>query len=108
MVRAWTVSTASNRQAYASRVNEEIRTFHRQDREYEDWVEKYGGYVLTQSPTPPGYMLHDSECLHLGRDGDLSLHLTEKPRRWAKSRHALIGWTEREVGERPALCRTCM
>jgi hypothetical protein len=26
-------------------------------------------------------MLHDSECIHLGRDGDVTLQLTKRPRR---------------------------
>jgi hypothetical protein len=84
-----------------------IRVFHNDDKAYEEWVGRNGGYVLTISPGKPGYMLHDSECIHLSSD-DRAVHLTKKPRRWARFRRDLIAWTEDEVGERPKLCRTCM
>ena len=45
-----------------------IRTFaHGDDAAYEEWVGQHGGYVLTQRSSRSGeFMLHDSECLHLG------------------------------------------
>jgi hypothetical protein len=86
---------------------DEIRIFHNDDDGYEDWVTRHGGYVLTVSPGKPGYMLHDSECMHLARDST-DMHLTRKPRTWARYRRDLVEWTEAEVGERPKLCRSCM
>jgi len=86
---------------------EDIRVFHGDDKAYQDWVDRNGGYVLTVRDAG-GYMLHDSECGHLGRDGDLSLQLTKKQRRWAKSRHDLAAWVRQENGTDPLLCRSCM
>lgn len=85
----------------------EMKVFHNDDDVYEQWVYRNGGYVLTISPGGSGYMLHDSECLHLQKD-NTGMQLTKKPRRWAKYRRDLVEWVEQEVGQKPKLCRTCM
>ena len=88
-------------------VSEDIKVFHDDDAGYEDWVAQHGGYVLTESPRAPSYMLHDSDCRSLTRDPP-SIRLTEKPRRWAARRQTLTEWTEHETGNRPLLCSWCM
>jgi hypothetical protein len=85
---------------------EEPRVFHNDDQAYEGWVAQHGGYVLT-APRRGEYMLHDSKCPHLGRDGDAALNLTRKPRRWARQQATLVAWTRRAVGTEPLSCRTC-
>jgi hypothetical protein len=84
----------------------EIKIFHHDDDAYESWVGKNGGYVLTLR-SGGAYMLHDSDCMHLGRDTP-TLQLTNKPRRWARSRRTLADWAVTETGEKPLLCQTCM
>jgi hypothetical protein len=86
---------------------DEPMLFYEDDAAYEDWVDHHGGYVLTVRAGGE-YMLHDSECGHLGRDGDQTLELTKKPRRWAKDRRALAAWVETETGKKPLLCQSCM
>jgi hypothetical protein len=51
---------------------EEPRVFHNDDQAYEGWVAQHEGYVLT-APRRGEYMLHDSKCPHLSRDGDAAL-----------------------------------
>jgi hypothetical protein len=84
----------------------EIRVFHNDDAAYERFVEQFGGYVLTERQSG-GYMLHEAECGHLGRDGDVTLSLTKRPRRWARNKRLLIDWAA-EQGDRPQLCQSCM
>ncbi len=85
--------------------SEEIRIFHHDDQAYEEWVAQHGGYVLTKR-SGGEYMLHDSECTHLGKD-KAALRLTRKPRRWAARRGTLVAWTEQETGLKPQPCGTC-
>lgn len=85
-----------------------IRTFGKgEDAAYEEWVGRHGGYVLIERSGKSGeYMLHDSECPHLGLvPGTFSL--TRRPRRWARTRGALVDWAEQN-GAKPQLCQTCM
>ena len=84
----------------------EILLFHHQDDDYESWVGTHGGYVLTVR-TGGEHMLHDSDCSHLGREKP-TIRVTEKPRRWAKSRHTLSAWCLAEAGSKPLQCSTCM
>ena len=86
-------------------VSGDVITFHNDDDGYEQWVFRNDGYVLIQR-TGRSFMLHDSECSHLGKDNDINL--TAKPRRWAKTRRVLVAWTEAEVGEQPLKCSNCM
>jgi hypothetical protein len=86
--------------------SDEIKTFHENDAGYEAWVARRGGYVLTVRGAG-SYMVHISECGHLGRD-TVALRLTEKPRRWAQKRQTLIDWAVAEAGVGPAFCGTCM
>jgi hypothetical protein len=86
--------------------SEEIRVFHNDDAGYEAWVERYGGYVLTERPSG-GYMLHESECSHLGRGRDMTLVLTKRSRHWAKARRPLSEWAQAH-GDRPQLCQSCL
>ena len=85
---------------------EEIRLFHNDDQDYEEWVARHEGYVLT-APRRGEYMLHDSKCSHLAKD-KVALRLTRKPRRWARHQGALVAWTEQATGTKPLLCQTCM
>ncbi len=70
-------------------------------------MDTHGGYVLTTRPKGE-YMLHLSDCGHLGRDGDTAVQLTAKPRRWASRRRPLIEWTVAETGHQPAFCNSCL
>lgn len=85
----------------------EIATFAEDDAGYEAWTSKNGGYVLT-SPRSGVFMLHDCDCIHLQRDGDITLTLTKKPRLCSRSRRALATWAEGEAGQKPLLCQSCM
>lgn len=85
----------------------QIIVFHDDDAGYEEWVSRHGGYVLTRR-REAAYMLHHADCVHLGRDGDLSLKLTKRPRRWARERQPLIEWTQVETGSDPLRCQSCM
>ena len=84
---------------------EDTIVFHNDDDGYEDWGRRHNGYVLTIRSTG-GYMLHDCECTHLGKDTD-ELRITKKPRRCG-SRQDLVAWTEQETGSKPQFCQTCM
>ncbi len=86
-----------------------IQTFGKgDDTAYEAWVQKHGGYVLTErSPKEEGYMLHTADCTHLGlTTGRWSL--TGRPRRCSTMRRPLVDWAERESGTKPVLCQSCM
>ena len=83
-----------------------IRVFRHEDIAYEDWIARHGGYVLVQRH-PQEYMLHLSDCSHLGREHD-DIMLTEKPRRWAREGATLIKWTQEEIGSGPLRCQSCM
>ncbi len=86
-----------------------ICTFARGDDDaYEDWVRRYGGYVLTARGGPAAeYMLHNANCGHLelaaGRWA-----LTARPRRCAESRQPLVEWAKQETAAPPLLCQSCM
>lgn len=86
--------------------SEDMRTFHDDDEGYEAWVGQHGGYVLIDRGKN-GFMLHISECSHLGRE-TIAIRLTERPRRWAAKRQTLIDWAVSETGERPKYCSSCM
>jgi len=85
---------------------EDTIVFHNDDGGYEDWVRHHNGFVLTR-PDKDEFMLHDCDCLHLGRGGDKDLELTKKPRRCGK-RADLVDWARQETGRLPKFCRTCM
>jgi len=82
-----------------------VRCFYKDDLAYDQWVAEHAGYVLTR-PRRGEYMLHDSKCLHLGRD-KVAVRLTDKPRRWARQPGTLVAWAKQETGAEPLLCRTC-
>jgi hypothetical protein len=86
---------------------DDIKLFHNQDAEYEDWVAQHGGYVLTDYSRGPGFSLHTADCYHLGPYMDES-KTTKKPRRWAASAHPLREWAQQQTGERPTDCPACM
>jgi hypothetical protein len=87
-------------------MTDEPKLFQNDDAGYEDWVDHNGGYVLIVR-SGGDYMLHDSDCSHLGRDGDVTLELTKKPRHWAKDRRMLAAWAEAGTGRKPLLCQSC-
>ncbi len=86
-----------------------IRAFaHGDDADYLACVEQHGGYVLTQrSRRSDGFMLHEAHCSHLGLTPG-AWTLTTRPRRWARSREALVEWTNQQTGTPPVLCQSCM
>lgn len=88
-------------------VEAEVVTFADDDAGYEAWIDRNGGYVL-RSPRTNAFILHDSECRHLQRDGDVTLVLTRQPRHCSRSRQALAAWAKSQTGEAPLLCRSCM
>jgi len=88
----------------------DIKRFHNQDDDYEAWRASSGDHVMNLSTrrraSPPGYMLHVSDCGHLSNSkGDL--RVTRHPK-WCGTRHDLTEWAIRETGEPPLLCPNCM
>jgi hypothetical protein len=86
-------------------MSDEIKLFHHDDRGYDEWITQHEGYVLTASDRGE-YMLHTSDCFHLGRDKRARI-LTRKPRRWAKQEAPLIAWSEQKTGTAPLQCQSC-
>jgi len=82
-----------------------IKTFRDDDNGYQTWVQRHGGYVLTQR-SKGAYMLHHWECTHLGKDKSYR-SITRKPRRCG-DRRALVAWTQRSTGHQPQHCQTCL
>ena len=77
---------------------EDTIVFHDDDDGYEDWVRRHNGYVLT-TRAKGSYMLHDCECLHLGKDA-VHQELTKKPRRCG-NKQDLVAWTQQATGTDP-------
>ena len=88
---------------------DEIKLFHNQDDEYNQWVGSHGGYVLTPKTRGGGFSLHAADCYHLGPYRKPGAMTTRKPRRWAASAHSLRKWVREEGGgEEPWECLACM
>jgi hypothetical protein len=88
----------------------DIKTFHNQETEYVDWVNRHGGYVLTEYTRGPGLSLHAVGCKHLGpyEAGDRA-KTTKKKRRWASSAHPLRQLALEETrGIEVHECELCM
>ena len=85
----------------------EIRTFAEgEDAAYEDWIGQHGGWVLTErSGKSRKFMLHDPDCSHLSLGPNFKL--TNRPRRWALRRQALVEWAENS-GVTVQVCQDCM
>ena len=86
---------------------DDIKTFHRDDEGYLEWVATHSGYVLTERDGGK-YMLHEAECSHLEPFNIPGPELTRRPRRWAVRRQDLSEWAELNGGARPLLCQSCM
>ena len=84
--------------------DDRIRLFENDDVAYQEWVDSNWGYMLIQRG-PGEYMLHMSECSHLGGFGEVQL--TAKPRRWAPLKYDLIDWCRGATGAEPLECTTC-
>ncbi len=75
----------------------DITVFENDDEGYLLWVRRHNGYVLTERAAGE-YMLHDCDCLHLGRD-DESMRLTARPRRCASATAPLRAWARERTGD---------
>lgn len=88
---------------------QEIKRFHNQETEYVDWVDRNGGYILTNYTRGPGFSLHAAGCKHLGPYGASDIaKTTRKPRWWASSAQPLREFAREESGIDPHECALCM
>jgi hypothetical protein len=87
---------------------QEIKRFHNQETEYVDWVDRNGGYILTNYTRGPGFSLHVAGCKHLGPYRSDVAKTTKKPRWWSSSAQPLREFARQESGSDPHECELCM